>query len=75
MTLDKIIISVQSILDDPSPDFDHWYNYEAASLFRKNRKEYEETVKKYTSQYASFLNLQNELSKYKLNIMHIKENK
>ena len=73
MTLDKIIISVQSILDDPNPD--DWYNYEAASLFRKNRKEYEETVKKYTSQYASFLNLQNELSKYKLNIMHIKENK
>ena len=71
--IDKAIIAVQSLLDDPNPD--DWYNIVAAELYKKNRKEYEETVKRYTSQYASFINLQNELSKYNLNFKHIEEKK
>ena len=71
MSLDKTIIAVQSLLDDPNPD--DWYNAGAAELYRKNRVEYEETVKRYTSQYASFINLQNELSKYNLNFKHIEK--
>jgi ubiquitin-protein ligase len=73
MPIDKTIIAVQSLLDDPNPD--EWYNIVAAELYKKNRKEYEETVKRYTSQYASFINLQNELSKYNLNFKHIEEKK
>ena len=71
MSLDKTIIAVQSLLDDPNPD--DWYNAGAAELYRKNRVEYEETVKRYTSQYASFINLQNELSKYNLHFKHIEK--
>ena len=67
----RLIISVQSLLDDPNPD--DWFNAGAAELCRKNRLEYEETVKRYTSQYARFINLQNELSKYKLSFKHIEE--
>jgi ubiquitin-protein ligase len=71
MTLASTIIYVQSILDEPNL-FD-WYNAGAAMLYEKNRIEYEETVKRYTSQYASFINLQSELSKYELNFKHIEE--
>ena len=71
MTLQKTILSVQSILDDPNPDV--FLNENAAKLYKENRKKYEETVKEYTLKYASFLNLENELSKYQLNIKHIEK--
>ena len=71
MTLPKTILSVQSILDDPNPDV--FLNENAAKLYKENRKKYEETVKEYTLKYASFLNLENELSKYQLNIKHLEK--
>jgi len=50
--LNHIIISVQSLLDDPNPD--DFVNEEAAKLYKDNLSEYEKTVRKYTSEFANF---------------------
>jgi ubiquitin-conjugating enzyme E2 D/E len=70
-TLGNIVLSIQSILDDPNPD--DFLNEKAAKLYKENRKKYEETAKEYTLKYATFLNLQNELNKYKFNIEHVQD--
>ena len=69
LTIGRIVISIQSILDEPNPDT--FLNERAAKLYKEDRKKYEETVKEYTVKYANFLNFDNELSKYQLNIKHI----
>ena len=69
LTLGKVVQSIQSVLDDPNPD--DFLNEKAAKLYKENRKKYEETAKEYTLKYATFLNLENDLSKYKFNIKHI----
>ena len=46
MTIDKIAISIQSILDEPNPDT--FLNERAAKLYKEDRKTYEKTVKEYT---------------------------
>ena len=71
LTLAKTILMAKTIIDDPN--FDCFSNKEAVKLFKENRKMYEETVKKYTAEYANFLNLQNQLSKYQLNIKHFEK--
>ena len=71
MTKGKIFISIQSILDEPNPDT--FLNEKAAKLYKEDRKKYEETVKEYTVKYANFLNFENKLSKYQLNIKHIEK--
>ena len=71
MSFPSIILAIQSLLDEPNTDI--FLNEKAAKLYKENRIKYEETVKKYTFQYANFLNLQNELSKYKLNIKHMEK--
>ena len=69
-TLIKFVLSVQSLLYAPNPyDF---LNEKAAKLYKENRKKYKETAKEYTMKYATFSNLQKDLSKYKFNIEHIK---
>ena len=60
-TFDKIILSVQSLLDDPNPD--DFVNEYAAKLYKENRYEYEKTVRYYVSEYANFNVTQNELKK------------
>ena len=72
LTIGRIVISIQSILDEPNPDT--FLNERAAKLYKEDRKKYEETVKEYTVKYANFLNFENELSKYQLNIKHIEKN-
>ena len=57
----KIIISVQSLLDDPNPN--DFVNEKAAKLYKENKHEYEQTVKQYTSKYANFEAVQKELEK------------
>ncbi len=61
ITLGKIIISVQSLLGDPNPD--DFVNEEAAKLYKENLSEYEKTVRKYTSEFANFETVQNDLKK------------
>ena len=49
---DKIIISVQSLLDDPNPN--DCINEAAAKLYIEDINEYNETVREYTSLYANY---------------------
>ena len=66
---DKIIISIQSLLDDPNPD--DFFNEEAAKLLKKDKKKYEITVKNYTSQFANYLIFKNELQNLNIKIKTI----
>ena len=43
------------------PDFDNPLNPEIAFLYKKNIEEYEKKVREYTSQYANYETIQNEL--------------
>ena len=61
LILDKIIYSIQSLLDDPNPD--EFVNEKAAKLYKENKSEYEKTIRNYTSKYANFETVQNELKK------------
>ena len=58
---EKIIYSVQSLLDDPNPEV--FVNESAAKLYKENIKEYERVVRKYVSDYANFDAVQKELKK------------
>ena len=49
---EKIIYSIQSLLDDPNPS--DFLNETAANLYKKDRKIYEEIVREYTSQFANY---------------------
>ena len=68
LTLNIIIIYIQSLLDDPNPD--DFVNEEAAKLYKGNRLEYEKTVRKYTSEFANFERVQNDLKEldYKMEL-------
>ena len=59
--INTIILSIQSILDEPNPE--EFLNENAAKLFKENKSEYEKTVRKYTSEFANFETIQNELKK------------
>ena len=49
---EKIIISVQSLLDDPNPNI--FLNEMAAKLYREDKSKYDETVREYTSLFANY---------------------
>ena len=59
-TIPKIIYSIKSMLDEPNIS-SNCMNVYAANLYIENRNEYEKTVKEYTSKYANFSTVQNEL--------------
>ena len=61
LVVDKIIITIQSMLDDPN--IEEVLNEGAAKLYKENIKEYENIVRKYTSEYANFEIIQKELEK------------
>ena len=48
----KILMSIQSLLDDPNPD--DFLNEEATKLYRKNKEEYNIKVRNYTKQNANY---------------------
>lgn len=50
LTTSKILLSILSLLNDPNPDDPLVPN--AASQYKKNRKEYEKMAKEYTTKYA-----------------------
>ena len=52
LTFEKILISIQSLLDDPNPDI--FLNEEAAKLYKENKEEYNKKVRNYTKQYANY---------------------
>ena len=47
-----IILSIQSLLSEPNPKI--FINQEAASLYELSKEDYNETVKGYVSNYASY---------------------
>ena len=49
---DKIIFSIQSLLDDPNPD--DFINENAAKLYKEDKNDYDKTVREYTSLYANY---------------------
>ena len=59
---DRIILSVQSLLNDPNPN--DYLNQEAAKLFIKNKEKYEETVIEYTKKFANYNNFKNDLNEF-----------
>ena len=66
---EKIILSIQSLLDDLNPDY--YLKKEAAKLFKENIEKYENVVRLYTSQFASYDNLQKLLSNFNMKIEYI----
>ena len=52
LTLRTILLSIQSLLDDPNPD--DFLNEEATKLYRKNKEEYNIKVRNYTKQNANY---------------------
>ena len=50
--LDKLIYSIQSLLDEPNPD--NFLNERAALLFKENVNQYKKTVKEYISLFANY---------------------
>ena len=50
LSISKVLISICSLLNDPNPDSP--LNGAAASLYRNNREEYNEEVKKYIKKYC-----------------------
>ena len=63
---EKIILSIQSLLDDPNPDI--FVNENAAKLFREDISKYEKLVRFYTSEFASYDNLKILLSNFDMNL-------
>ena len=72
-SFDKIIYSIQSLLDDPNPD--DFLNETAAKLYKNDRKLYDETVREYTSQFANYSKLFEDINKIgiKYEIIHQKK--
>ena len=50
-TVTKVLLCISSLLADPNPDDP--LNTDAATLYKTNRKLYEETVKEYVAKYAN----------------------
>ena len=68
---ESIIYSIQSLLDDPNPD--NFLNEIAANLFKKDRKIYDETVRKYTSKFANYKIFLEDIKNMNIEINTIKE--
>ena len=63
----NLIYSVQSLLDDPNTD--DFINEKAAKLYKENRNIYDEIVRKYTSNFASYSKFLDDLKKMSLEII------
>ena len=68
---EKIIYSIQSLLDDPNPD--NFLNENAANLYKKDRKGYNETVKEYTSKFANYSRILEDIKNMGIKIKILKE--
>ena len=71
MDFGKIIISVQSLLDDPNPDI--FLNEMAAKLYKDDKSKYDETVREYTSLFANYSKYLETIKKMDIKINTLKE--
>ena len=65
----QIILSIQSLLDDPNP-YD-CLNETAAKIFKEDISKYENVVRLYVSQFASYENFKNLISNFDFIIEYI----
>ena len=56
LTIDKVLISISSLLSDPNPDDP--INYEAAKLYKTNKYEYYKKAREWAIKYAEAPKLQ-----------------
>ena len=68
---EKIIYSVQSLLDDPNPD--DFINEEAAKLYKEDKIRYNRTVREYTSLYANYSKFKEDVKKLNLKLQTVKK--
>ena len=68
---EKIIISVQSLLDDPNPDI--FLNEMAAKLYKEDKSKYDETVREYTSLFANYSKYLETIKKMDIKINTLKK--
>ena len=66
----KVILSVQSLLDDPNPN--DFLNPKAANLYKNDIKKYEEMVREYTSKFANLSIFKTKLKKFDFEIKILK---
>ena len=71
MDFGKIIISVQSLLDDPNPDI--FLNEMAAKLYKEDKSKYDETVREYTSLFANYSKYLETIKKMDIKINTLKK--
>ena len=71
MDFEKIIISIQSLLDDPNPDI--FLNEMAAKLYKEDKSKYDETVREYTSLFANYSKYLETIKKMDIKINTLKE--
>jgi ubiquitin-conjugating enzyme E2 D/E len=50
LTLEKVMLSISSLLNDPNPDDP--LRSQVASLFKRDRKKYDEIAKEFTEKHA-----------------------
>ena len=68
---EKIIYSIQSLLDDPNPD--NFLNETAANLYKEDRKIYNDTVKEYTNKFANYSRLLEDIENMGIKIKILKQ--
>jgi len=68
---EKIIYSIQSLLDNPNPDI--FLNEIAANLYKKDKKIYDETVREYTSLFANYSKFLEDIKNMNIKINKIKK--
>ena len=68
---EKIIYSIQSLLDEPNPD--NFLNEIAANLYKKDKKIYDETVREYTSLFANYSKFLEDIQNMNIEINKIKK--
>ena len=67
----SIIYSIQSLLDDPNPN--DFLNETAAKLYKEDRKNYDKTVREYTSVFANYSKFLEDVKNLNLKIETVKE--
>ena len=67
----SIIYSIQSLLDDPNPN--DFLNETDAKLYKEDRKNYDKTVKEYTSVFANYSKFLEDVKNLNLKIETVKE--
>ena len=51
LTIDKVLLSIQSFLDEPNPDI--CYNTEIGNIYKTNRDLYNKNAREWTKKYAT----------------------